>query len=141
MSVPPLSRQQRRRLRRDLSERGARALTAKQTARGIDPGVTGLDQARTSRWGILQATGNLWVRGRELTGSGAANASGWSAAATEARGDIYLPADFKLAAAVLGATWVNGEYSGSRSARWDIAPSDSVNSIGARGVGDHLQLP
>ena len=112
-----------------------------QTACGTDPGVTGLDQARTSRWGILQATGNLWVWGRELTGSGAANAAGWSAAATEARGDIYLPADFKLTAALLGADWANGGSSGSRSARWHYAPSGSSGNIGARGVGDHLQLP
>jgi hypothetical protein len=112
-----------------------------QTARGTDPGVTGLDQARTSRWGILQATGNLWVWGRELTGSGAANAAGWSSADTEARGDIYLPADFKLTAALLGALWTSGEYSGSRSADWRNAPSNSNGFIGARGVGDHLQLP
>ena len=32
-----------------------------QTSRGTDPVTTGLDAARTSRWGIMQATGNLYT--------------------------------------------------------------------------------
>ena len=111
-----------------------------KTARGSDPGSTGLDQARTSRWGIMQATGNLLVWGRELTGSGNTNAAGWATFDTENRGDFYYPADFKLTAALLGGYWTYGEGAGSRCANWNGAPSNSGADIGARGVGDHLQL-
>ena len=111
-----------------------------KTARGSDPGSTGLDQARTSRWGIMQATGNLLVWGRELTGSGNTNAAGWATFDTENRGDFYYPADFKLTAALLGGYWTYGEGAGSRCAAWGAAPSVSDYAIGARGVGDHLQL-
>ena len=112
-----------------------------KTARGSDPGSTGLDQARTSRWGIMQATGNLWVWGRELTGSGNSNAAGWATFDTENRGDFYYPADFKLTAALFGADWGSGGYSGSRASHWSYAPSISNSYyVGARGVGDHLQL-
>ena len=112
-----------------------------KTASGSDPGSTGLDQARTSRWGIMQATGNLWIWGRELSGSGNSNAAGWAAFNTENRGDFYYPADFKLTAARLGGSWDRGEYAGSRCATWAGAPSTSDYGIGVRGVGDHLQLP
>ena len=111
-----------------------------KTARGSDPGSTGLDQARTSRWGIMQATGNLLVWGRELTGSGDSNAAGWATFDTENRGDFYYPADFKLTAARLGGAWFDGEDAGSRCANWNAAPLNSSGNIGARGVGDHLQL-
>ena len=111
-----------------------------KTSRGSDPGSTGLDQARTSRWGIMQATGNLLVWGRELSGSGNSNAAGWAAFDTENRGDFYYPADFKLTAALLGGDWGNGENAGSRCALWHSAPSDSYGDIGVRGLGDHLQL-
>lgn len=111
-----------------------------ETARGSDPGTTGLDAARTSRWGIMQATGNLWVWGRDVTGSGDSNSAGWSSFNTESRGDIYYPADFKLTAALFGAGWGNGSNSGSRSSSWDTAPSNSGLNVSARGVCDLLIL-
>lgn len=103
------------------------------TSRGSDPGTTGLDAARTSRWGIMQATGNLWVWGREL--GGAYSTAGWSAN-TEGRGSTYNGPN----AALFGAYWSDGEDSGSRASYWLNAPSNSIINIGARGVGDHLQL-
>ena len=103
------------------------------TSRGSDPGTTGLDAARTSRWGIMQATGNLWVWGRDL--GGAYSTAGWSAN-TEGRGSTYNGPN----AALFGADWSLGEYAGSRASDWHYAPSLSSTSFGARGVGDHLQL-
>jgi len=89
----------------------------------------------------MQATGNLWVWGRELTGSGNSNAGGWATFDTENRGDFYYPADFKLTAARFGADWGGDGISGSRASYWNLAPSASDFYIGARGVGDHLQRP
>ena len=81
----------------------------------------------------MQATGNLWVWGRDM--GGPYGAASWSAN-TEGRGSTYNGPN----AALFGAAWGLGEYSGSRASRWDYAPSLSNNGIGARGVGDHLQL-
>jgi len=103
------------------------------TARGSDPVSTGLDAARTSRWGIMQATGNLWVWGRDL--GGPYGAASWSAN-TEGRGSTFNGPN----AALFGAHWLSGVNSGSRASYWGSAPSDSSLNIGARGVGDHLQL-
>lgn len=103
------------------------------TARGSDPVSTGLDAARTSRWGIMQATGNLWVWGRDL--GGPYGAASWSAN-TEGRGSTYNGPN----AARFGADWYYGEVSGSRASAWHVAPAGSYDTIGARGVGDHLQL-
>ena len=103
------------------------------TARGSDPVSTGLDAARTSRWGIMQATGNLWAWGRDL--GGPYGAASWNAN-TEGRGSTYSGPN----AANFGAAWGGGGASGSRASEWHIAPSVSDGTIGARGVGDHLQL-
>lgn len=103
------------------------------TARGSDPVSTGLDAARTSRWGIMQATGNLWVWGRDL--GGPYGAASWSAN-TEGRGSTYNGPN----AALFGAGWLHGGDSGSRASTWNNAPSSSASTFGARGVGDHLQL-
>ena len=103
------------------------------TARGSDPVSTGLDAARTSRWGIMQATGNLWVWGRDL--GGPYGAASWNAN-TEGRGSTYNGPN----AALFGADWNLGESSGSRASYWGAAPSISNGIFGARGVGDHLQL-
>lgn len=105
------------------------------TARGSDPVSTGLDAARTSRWGIMQATGNLWVWGRDL--GGPYGAASWNAN-TEGRGSTYNGPN----AARFGADWrYDSEISGSRASIWDNAPSLSYGYIGARGVGSHLQMP
>ena len=81
----------------------------------------------------MQATGNLWVWGRDL--GGPFGAASWSAN-TEDRGSTYYGPN----AALFGAGWYNGGSSGSRASGWDHAPSNSDGSLGARGVGDHLQL-
>ncbi|WP_173995083.1 hypothetical protein [Agrobacterium tumefaciens] len=77
------------------------------------PRTTGLDAARTSRFGLMQATGNLWVWGTD--------------------GDIEDPRP-----SIFGGSWINGENAGSRYASLDYWPEDSVESIGARGASDHL---
>jgi hypothetical protein len=103
---------------------------------GTGGGGAGIDHNAykyTSKWGVIQATGNLWVWGDEFGGGTAA--PGW-VVNTGGRGSTY-----QLENAVLfGGYWSNGVDSGSRASLWDNAPTDSSDGIGARGVCDHLQL-
>src|SRR6056297_214604 len=102
-----------------------------------DPGTTQLDAARTSKWGVIQATGNLRVWGRDViadgTGSGA-----WRDIAG-GRGEIFTYND-DLRAGVFGGNWVDGARAGSRSSLWDFSVSYSSITFSGRGVTDHLIL-
>lgn len=80
-----------------------------------DPVSTKLDAKRTSRFGIMQATGNLWVWG------------------TDGHPDDPRPSIF-------GGSWVSGSSAGSRYADLDSWPGVSSGNLGARGRSDHLQL-
>ncbi|SDC08374.1 hypothetical protein SAMN05216337_1001213 [Bradyrhizobium brasilense] len=87
-----------------------------KTALDRDPKTTGLDAPRTSRFGIMQATGNMWIWGHD--------------------GDPDMPR-----ASMFGGSWLSGGHAGSRYAvvayYW---PGSSNDSLGARGRSDHLQL-
>ncbi|CAM5402781.1 hypothetical protein AFEL58S_02062 [Afipia felis] len=87
-----------------------------RSAAGGDPQKTGLDAARTSKFGLMQATGNMWVWGH--------------------CGHPTLPR-----ASLFGGSWFGDDDAGSRYAgvayRW---PGRSYESIGARGRSDHLNL-
>jgi hypothetical protein len=86
-----------------------------KTAANRDPKVTGLDAPRTSRFGLQQATGNLWVWGHD--------------------GDPDKPR-----ASLFGGSWVSDGGAGSRYARVATSwPGDSAGYLGARGRSDHLQ--
>lgn len=87
----------------------------------------------TSKWGTIQATGNLWIWGCDF-GGGAAAAS-W-ASNTGGRGDTYQMEN----AVVLGGFWGYTSNAGSRCSGWGNSPPDSTNGVGARGVCDHLVL-
>jgi hypothetical protein len=79
-----------------------------------DPRVTGLDAAHTSKFGVIQATGNLWAWGHDGT--------------EQKRASIF------------GGSWWDGDYAGSRFA--DVAldwRGSSDVGLGARGRSDHLQ--
>lgn len=87
-----------------------------QSSHEGDPSTTQLDAPRTSKWGLMQATGNMWVWGHD--------------------GDPDNPR-----ASGFGGSWFYGGSAGSRRANvaynW---PGNSSGYIGARGRGDHLQL-
>jgi hypothetical protein len=85
-----------------------------RTAAGSDPERTGLDAARTSKWGVMQATGNLWVWGHD-----------------------GHPDDPR--ASLFGGSWFHGSYAGSRYADLVFWPVYSPGHLGARGRSDHLQ--
>lgn len=78
-----------------------------------DPRKTGLDAARTSRFGLMQATGNLWIWGTD--------------------GDPEDPRP-----SIFGGSWLSGAYAGSRCAGLDYWPENSSGFLGARGASDHL---
>jgi len=79
----------------------------------VDPVTAGLDAARTSRFGIMQATGNLWIWG------------------TDGHPDDPGPS-------LLGGSWLNGSHAGSRYASLGYWPDSSSDVISARGRSDHL---
>ncbi len=105
---------------------------------GTDPGSTILRQAYTSKWGLMLATGNMWVWSRDFSYRTGANAEGWKDVGT-GRGSLYLMNDIGLVAAIFGGNW--GELAadcGSRASSWGSYPWSSLGGIGARGRCDHL---
>jgi len=86
-----------------------------ETSAGDDPDGTGLDAPRTSKWGIMQATGNMWTWGHD--------------------GDPD-----KQHAYILGGGWADASYAGSRASHWVDYPWNSSVDVGARGRSDHLNL-
>lgn len=87
-----------------------------RSAAGTDPKVAGLDAPRTSRHGIMQATGNMWVWGTD--------------------GHPDAPR-----ASIFGGSWIHGSLAGSRYAALGCYwPEASSVDIGARGRSDHLAL-
>lgn len=107
------------------------------TAVGADPVTTKHDAPRRSKWGVEQATGNLWVWGADIQGvTGETVATSWQAI-TSGRGSVYTGT---TRAVLLGANWYGGANSGSRAADWTNSPGNSINSFGGRGVCDHLRL-
>ncbi|MDD2763489.1 MAG: hypothetical protein PHE83_05885 [Opitutaceae bacterium] len=131
-----------------------------QTSRNLEPSTTQLDAPRTSKWGVMQATGNIWVWMRDLlfiphttalTGTPPADADfeTWinvsktlgGKSITESRGSVYTYGNNGISAGLFGGPWYNGSYAGSRASDWGAAPSASGNNIGARFACDHLVLP
>ena len=107
--------------------------TTEASSLGTDPGSTILNAAYTSRWGVMQATGVMWVWGKDFGGGAAA--AGW-VANTTGRGQTY-----QLPNAVLfSGDWLTGAFAGSRCSSWGNSPSTSGYYIGGRGVVDHLLL-
>ena len=129
------------------------------TSVGTEPTVTALDNLRTSRVGLMQATGSMWVWMDEhkdkihqatlATGATAAQIEAWinsakaygGKAITESRGQIQAYGDSGHAAGLHGGYWFSGSDSGSRASVWVVPPADSFIYIGARGRSDHLILP
>lgn len=107
--------------------------TTEASSIGSDPSTTNWDAAYVSKWGVNQATGCMWVWGRDRGGP-AAGAS-WNAN-TEGRGSEFNAPN----AARFGGFWGTGSNAGSRCSSWGNAASNSNNIIGSRFACDHLQL-
>jgi hypothetical protein len=85
-----------------------------KTARQENPHITGLDAPRTSKFGLMQATGNVWTWGHD--------------------NDPEAPRP-----ALFGSSWRKDGFAGSRSASLGHWPDHSHDHIGARGRCNHLQ--
>ena len=107
--------------------------TTEASSVGTDQASSILNAAYTSKWGVIQASGVLWVWGQDR--GGAYSSAGWNAN-TEGRGSEYNAPN----AAIFGGNWGNGANSGSRSSDWNAAASLSYFSIGLRCACDHLLL-
>ena len=107
--------------------------TTEASSVGTDQVSTILNAAYTSKWGVMQSTGVLWVWGDDR--GGAYNTGGWNAN-TEGRGSEYNAPN----AVFLGGAWYNGADSGSRCSLWNNSASSSDSVIGVRCACDHLLL-
>jgi hypothetical protein len=107
--------------------------TTEASSIGTDQGSTILNAAYTSRWGVIQSTGVLWIWARDRGGPFFSAAWNFN---TESRGAEYNAPN----ACILGGNWNNGSFSGSRCSFWGSAASFSGGSVGSRFSADHLQL-
>jgi hypothetical protein len=114
--------------------------TTENSSVGSDQGSTVLNSVYTSKWGVIQASGVLWVWGDEfIMGPETTNGWGWRDSAG-GRGQLYESGDGALRAVIFGGHWDSGASAGSRASDWSGAPSSSYSNLGARGVCDHLIL-
>lgn len=115
---------------------------SENVSRGNDPNATGYatsnvgssnaDNKFTSKWGVIQAAGCMWVWGREFGGP-YNTTPGWGNN-NGGRGQTYsLPN-----AALFGADWGTASSAGSRASNWSGPPLVSSILVGARGRCDHL---
>lgn len=96
-------------------------------------GATSAWNVFTSKWGIIQASGCMWIWADDRAGPYAA--ASWNAN-TEGRGSEYNAPN----AGLLGGPWGDGANCGSRCSGWNNAASSSDSVIGSRFACDHLQL-
>jgi len=87
----------------------------------------------TSKWGVIQSSGTMWVWGDEFGGG---NAAASYANVNGGRGQVLQQEN----AVRLGGTWGETVNSGSRTSNWASSPSSSSLSMAGRGVCDHLIL-
>lgn len=106
--------------------------SAEASSVGADPVTVQHQAGRVSKWGVEQATGVMWIWGRQLGGPDSGTA--WTAS-TEGRGSVNSQPN----AALFGGDWVHAASTGSRCAAWNGAPSFSDSSVGARGRCDHYR--
>nr|HPQ94790.1 hypothetical protein [Thiolinea sp.] len=103
--------------------------------------ITGFEPGYTSRYGLMQATGNRWTwgadHGQRDMGATAA-AWGWRTN-TLGRGSIYTETTTSDIRVLLGGNRSHGAHSGSRCASWSPYPWSSGWNIGLRAASDHVQ--
>jgi hypothetical protein len=107
--------------------------TTEASAIGTDQVSTILNAAYTSKWGVMQSTGIMWLWGDDRGGPYAG--ASWNAN-TEGRGSEYNAPN----AVILGGSWSASSLAGSRCSKWDNAASDSDYAVGVRFSCDHLLL-
>ena len=115
--------------------------TTENSAIGTDPATSSWSAAYVSKWGLAQVSGLMWWWGADLLVNADAATPAWSwQSQAGGRGQIYERGANYLTAVILGGSWSNGSYCGSRCSYWTHSPAISAASFGARGVCDHLVL-
>lgn len=99
----------------------------------LDPISTVLNPAYTSKWGVIQATGVLWVWARDR--GGPFYTASWNSN-TEERGSEFNAPN----SCILGGAWNTLANSGTRCSNWEHDASYSNETVGSRFVCDHLQI-
>jgi len=112
----------------------------------FDPASSGRIAGHTSRWGLEQATGHLWVWGQELLTDPRSGQWEWrwysyTNPLGNNRGWLYAQVGFEpsLRAMVLGGSWNTGEYSGSCCASLIASPFNAGDDTGMRLFSNHRQ--
>lgn len=120
-----------------------------QTSRGTVPVKTGLgrdnagtvaDQNFTSWCGVIQATGCHWVWLDDFNYWPDSTGGQAQRAITEGRGSILIPGDRAFTVLLFGGKYNLTVESGSRTTETIEMPSDTSQSISARGAADHMVL-
>ena len=106
--------------------------TSEQTSIGSDVGSTILNSTLTSKWGVIQATGVMWVMGGER--GGPAGAASWSPN-TDGRGAELNAPNISL----FGGYWGSTTTAGSRSSLWQYAASFTNEAQSSRFACNHIQ--
>ncbi len=86
--------------------------------------ITQLDAPRTSKWGLMQATGCRYI---------------WGVIDPLQTFNKFKSKEH-IGTNLFGGYWGNGGHAGSRCSYWDNAPWDSYYTFGARFRSDHLVL-
>lgn len=107
--------------------------TTEEAAVANDPVTTNWDAAFVSKWGVNQATGCMWIWGRDRGGPSAGGS--WSVS-PDNRGSEYDAPN----AGIFGGAYNSSSYAGSRCSSWSFSADISGNVIGSRFACDHLKL-
>ena len=98
-----------------------------------DPNTTGLSGGSfTSRWGVMQSAGCLWVWGNMRGGSYTVSDQWYFIG--DGRGAEWYP----TVATLLGGSHVEPAYAGSRGSFWNTGPDGSFPNVSSRFVCNHL---
>lgn len=113
--------------------------TTENSSIGTDQVSTILNAAYTSKWGVMQATGVMWVWSRDQSYRYDAATWAWKNV-NGGRGQVYSQDSYGIVYALFGGSWTYVGFSGSRASTSDVWPWASGVNVGARGRCDHVRL-
>lgn len=113
--------------------------TTENSSLGADAVNTGLNAAYTSKWGVMQASGVMWVWSRDFSYRYDSSTWAWNNV-NGGRGQVYMQGPYGVVAALFGGDWNNAAVAGSRASFWNNSPWGFSYNVGARGRCDHLRL-
>jgi len=107
----------------------------------VTPPTTLRQPGYTSKYGLEQVTGHIWVWGEDSSyrQDGASPGFNWRNV-NGGRGQVYIYNNLGLVYVILGGARDNAAFSGSRASDWALYPWAFDWGLGVRAVGDHLIL-